>query len=271
MEPSGRHILDECARSRPALGAYLDGELGPDRACAVSAHLAGCGACAAEVALARASRASLRRAARRRAPPALYLRIASALRRERGRASRGERAWIGSTARFTAALGAVAGASAMILSHAPAADRGGFRPMVAGVLDDLVSLHAHPLPPETTNPDLVPSWDAYVGVPIRPSALHGIDGRFDGARVFPVADQRVALLQYTVHGGHRITVYVFNPRALGIEPLPSAREVGERRVEVGTRRGFSIATASVGGVGYAMLSDLGADESAELLAVAAAP
>jgi hypothetical protein len=140
------------------------------------------------------------------------------------------------------------------------------------LLDDLISLHANPLPPETTNPDTLHDWDPFVGVPVRrPMFQQPFEARFNGARVLaiPTGDRRAAMLQYTVHGVHRVTVYVFNPRTLPVEAMRLDRRlVGERSVYVGSSRGYQVAAGKHRGVGYAIASDLDSDESARMVLAA---
>jgi len=51
------------------------------------------------------------------------------------------------------------------------------------ILDELVSLHANPLPPEPTNPDELQRFDPLVGVPVRRPAFKPFGANFNGARV----------------------------------------------------------------------------------------
>jgi hypothetical protein len=137
------------------------------------------------------------------------------------------------------------------------------------ILDELVALHAQPLPPETKNPDELPRFDPLVGVPVRRPAFKPFDATFDGARVHAMRDRRAALLQYTLHNKHRVTVYVFDPKKMPVRES-SLQPRRERAVYVGKLRGYSIAAAERSGVGYALASDLDAEESTALM-LAAAP
>ncbi len=155
------------------------------------------------------------------------------------------------------------------------------------VVDQLVALHANPLPPEEKNPEQLMRFDQYVGVPVKRSALSllrvgaGSDrASFDGARLYAVRDsQTAAALQYKVRG-HRLTVYVFDSRLL---PMARTRlkprvvrssdaskpDSGAERpspVYVGNVRGFSIAAAEKSGVGYALASDLDEDKTVQMVA-----
>jgi anti-sigma factor RsiW len=135
------------------------------------------------------------------------------------------------------------------------------------MLEDLVALHADPLPPEMTNPDELQRFDPLVGVPVRRPAFQAHELRFNGARVHAMRDRRAAVLQYTTRSGHRVTMYVFNPEAMAVSGTRlEARVVRERPVYVGHFRGYSIAATEQRGVGYALASDLDDDKSAQMVA-----
>jgi len=140
------------------------------------------------------------------------------------------------------------------------------------MLDELVSLHANPLPPETTDPEDLQRFDPLVGVPVRRSTLRPFDGHFKGARVHAMRDRRAAILHYTVRGKHRVTVYVFNPQEVPIRDARlKHRIVRKHPVYVGQLRGYSVATTEDRGVGYALATDLDRTESAELVLAAYQP
>jgi predicted anti-sigma-YlaC factor YlaD len=156
------------------------------------------------------------------------------------------------------------------------------------LLDELIELHADPLPPETTNPDELVKLETFVGVPVKSSAMRMLEAdaalgkpRFDGARIHAVRErQRAAAIHYSV-SGHRMTMYVFDSRGLPMrvsrlerrELAPSSGRVpasptqGPRRpVYVGTMRGYSVAATEHGGVGYALASDLDPEKNALMVA-----
>jgi anti-sigma factor RsiW len=176
-------------------------------------------------------------------------------------------------------------------SHRPSASNA-----VDEALDQLVALHANPLPAEEKNPENLGRLEPFVGVPVKRSALtlmrsdallavregraaaYGSNGlrpvaarpSFDGARLHPMRESRgAAALRYVVDG-HRVTVYVFDPRVL---PLGQTR-LQPRRVQarpdvpvyVGHLRGFSVAAAERSGVGYALASDFDEEKTVRMVA-----
>lgn len=146
-------------------------------------------------------------------------------------------------------------------------------PNFDSVLDKLVALHANPLPPEEKDPEHLARLEPYVGVPVKRSALSLLrdfrveGGRFDGARLHPLRDSRsCAALQYNMRG-HRVTVYMFDPRVMSVGATRlTQRMFRENPVYVGKLRGFSVAAAEKRGVGYALASDMDEDKSLQLVA-----
>lgn len=315
---NARKLMSECERLASSLTPYLDGELDPGHIVDLEAHAASCSACSESVAVARATRASLKRVAGRAMACSATLRdrVSAVIAAERSAPRPASAATTPITAvslgsegedgaspalirlRYAVALAAAAGialalgatrsrSAAMAQSEEPALPHQ--EASVArfdNLLDELVALHAKPLPPETTNPEELPRFDPFVGVPVRRPAFKPFGANFNGARVVPaMMDRRAALLQYTV-SGHRVTVYVFDPRAVPLRPIrlharvmhepltTSTEQVSRRAPQVysGKLRGYSVAAAeSARGVGYALASDLDDDESAKMVMAAAVP
>lgn len=282
-----RKPMDDCSRFAHSMDPLVDGELDPCHAMDVESHVAACTCCAERVALAQATRISLKRTCAVRASDALRARLGGAMARERDNAAEVSAAQAVMTPklirlRYAVGLAAAAGvvfAMAMSRYKSPALADGSLPTSASTVvadqsfdlLDDLVSLHANPLPPETTNPDTLHTWDPFVGVPVRRPMFQPFEARFNGARVLaiPAGDRRAAMLQYTVHGVHRVTVYVFNPRTVPVEAMRLDRRlVGERSVYVGSLRGYQVAAAKHRGVGYAIASDLDSEESTRMVLAA---
>lgn len=322
---NARQLVYECSRVSCSMTPYIDGELDPGHAVDVEAHLGACPSCAERVAILVATRTSLKRSgAHRTCPTELRERMSqlvTTLAKEAPSSSSGSATatpadllgFGGSDSstsghsnpklirlRYAVTLAAAAGvalafgairsrtstaapATAAVSSAAPHHEASvvGFDTL----LDELVALHAKPLPPETTNPEELPRFDPFVGVPVRRPVFKPFGANFNGARVVPtIADRRAALLQYTV-SGHRVTVYVFDPRAVPLRParlharvihqLPAEMKYGEATVRPfpvysGQVRGYSVAaTESQHGIGYAIATDLGGDQSAKMVMAAA--
>lgn len=140
-----------------------------------------------------------------------------------------------------------------------------------GIVNELVSLHAQPLPPEVTQPDEVRRFDPFVGVPVEPPKLQRFGAKWVGGRMLPIQSSRAAVLQYSMAGGHRISVYVYDPRQ--VRPESSTlrqRVVRDAPVYVGNIRGYNVAATEHRGIGYAVATDLDEPESVELVAATAA-
>lgn len=286
----------ECALFARLMEPYVDGELDPGHAADMEGHVGDCSLCCERVALVRATRHSLKRTAAHRAPDALRARIQATMAQERPRsrpASRSTRSTDdvqskSTGMKYVAAVAAAAGvvfAIGLSRSRDPEAEVkvGSVREIatdktaeaaavgVEAMLDDLIALHKHPLPPETTNPDELQRFEPLVGVPVRRPAFQPFTARFTGARIHALRERRAALLQYTVGADHRVTVYVFDPRMVPMmrSSALQQRVVRERPVYVGKRGGYSIAAAERSGIGYALATDLDDVESANLVLAAA--
>lgn len=280
-------MADECSLFSRCMSAYVDGELDPGHAVDMETHVLRCGTCSERVTFLRAMRASMKRTAEKRVPDAMRARLHAAMLAEKRRVKEADRedhsaklvSW-----KYAATLAAAAGVALTVaaaknqkdVAVTPELARSGATTEMAAaagmdsLLDDLVALHAHPLPPETTNPEELIRFDPLVGVPVRRPAFQPFVASFNGARVHAMRDQRAALLQYTVDGKHRVTVYVFDPRAVPMRATRlEPRVVRERAVYVGKLRGYSVAAAEKSGVGYALATDFDDERSAQLVLAAA--
>jgi hypothetical protein len=141
------------------------------------------------------------------------------------------------------------------------------------LVNQFVDIHSHPMRPESADPKEVRAFEREVGVPVHVPQLEK-NARFVGGRLLPVqGGERAAMLQYEVvqaNGGvQRVSVFIYDPRRVQIrsaEQLPP-RAVGTAQVRVGHARGYSVAVAQHGSVGYAVASDL-EDSSAQFVATA---
>jgi anti-sigma factor RsiW len=151
---------------------------------------------------------------------------------------------------------------------------GGTRPLIASTENQLmdVLLQHHSAPPTTpalTALDLVQRMEPRLGFPVHPPNLERFGARFVGANLVNVDHTPAASLHYSLNNGRKLTFYVYDPEKL---PLRAAvrtlhpRVVQNQAVFVGHRRGYSIATCERHGVGYAVTTELGDAESAELVA-----
>ncbi|MCS6901489.1 MAG: zf-HC2 domain-containing protein [Myxococcales bacterium] len=139
-----------------------------------------------------------------------------------------------------------------------------------GIVEDLISLHAQPLPPEVTQPDEVRRFDPFVGVPVEPPKLQRFGAKWEGGRILPLRNSRAAVLQYSMAGGHRISVYVYDPRRVRPESSTlKQRVVRDTPIYVGNIRGYNVAATERQGIGYAVATDLDEPENIELIAASA--
>jgi anti-sigma factor RsiW len=280
MRPSCRAIA-------PLVETYLDGELEPAQQVEVETHTCKCPTCAERVLLDRAIRTSVRRTVSASgAGPGLCDRVttaiaAEALERPRSYAQPSPMANVRSVGGWLMVAAAAAAALPLwLLSRSRSADGPSAHPAqvaepgkvssMDSVIDQLVDWHAQPLPPEVTDARDLMALERYVGVPVQPPRLAPFAVRWVGARMFRI-DQRVAaILQYATQDGHRVSVYVYDPQRIHVQPSSlHARVLDNEPVYVGHVRGYSFAAAERRGVGYAVASDLGDDDSADLAVLAA--
>ena len=292
---SSSNVNGDCKKFRHLLGAYVDGELEPSCVLEIDEHVAGCESCSERMMLDRAIRGSLKRTlkpASAGAPSGLRERVAAAMAAEKARGEARDRAAAeeAKTKRASAwhTLVPLASAAALALVWG-AATRGPLtggrststEPARAGVaagddvIEELVSEHARPLPPERTDPKDVRAFEQYVGVPVRPASFERRTGaRLVGGRMVPLHHaERAAMLQYEVPSGsggemRRVSVLVFDPRRIQVNDDDLApRAVGTAEVRVGRANGYSVAVTQRAGVGYALASDMDTERSAQLAAL----
>jgi anti-sigma factor RsiW len=262
---------------------YLDDELEPSQLLEVEKHTTTCTTCRERIQLDRAIRMGVRRTVSASASASFRARVTHSMTaerwasNERAQAATGVPTWRAVGLAVAATIAAVVGLERQNRQDVDGAER----PVHANassavgldaIIDQFVDWHARPLPPEITNANDLLGFEPYVGVPVQPRALAPFGAKLLGGRILPVKAQNcAAMLQYTLDGSHRVSIYVFDPRVVGIHPSKlHPKVIGSVPVYVGQIRGWSIAAAERRGVGYAIASDLGDDASAEL-ALAAAP
>jgi anti-sigma factor RsiW len=262
---------------------YLDDELEPSQLLEVEKHTATCTTCRERVQLDRAIRMGVRRSVGVKTSATFRARVTHSVTAERwasadrAQAASGIPTWRAVGLAMAATIAAVVGLERQNRQESD----GAARPVQANasatvgldaMIDQFIDWHARPLPPEITNANDLLGFEPYVGVPVQPRGLSTFGAKLLGGRILPVKEQNcAAMLQYTLDGSHRVSIYVFDPRVVGLHPSKLHAKVIDRvPVYVGQVRGWSIAAAERRGVGYAIASDLGDDANAEL-ALAAAP
>lgn len=266
-----------CKEPMALLGPYLDGELQAQGQFELEAHLSECGGCREKLQLLRAIRGSLQRTVKVSATPDFRARVAAAAAAEASRLADAHKGALESKLDRFRGFVPLATAAALALvwgmttrgpaSSGPVEVSAGFGDDIFG---DLVSEHSHPLPPEATDVKSVRGFERYVGVPVQPSRFERQGAKLVGGRVFPMRQQRAAMLQYVLGTGddaRRVSVLVFDPQKIRVNDSTLApKAVGSAKVQVGTTRGYSVAFTERGGVGYAIATDLDTEQSARIAA-----
>jgi anti-sigma factor RsiW len=270
--------MTSCRSIAPLLETFRDGELGPERVIEVEQHLTECAHCVERVRFSEAVRVSIRQHSRSSAPvtASFQSRVAAAIDAARHRELEQEELEARGRSRFMDArkVGALAMAATVLIwaSRNPeqtntingSVSKASFTPNVDQLLEELVDHHVDGRS-DFTELSLLPAAEREVGVPLHVPSFRQYGGRWEGASVVPVSNQRAASLRYTV-GGHRMTLYVFDSSRFPIQKQLQQRLVGQERVYIGVRRGYSIGATEHRGVGYALASDLSEPETAELVA-----
>jgi anti-sigma factor RsiW len=254
----------DCAQARLVVLDHLRGRLPSPEQQALVAHLSGCVPCgrleASEQALDDALRAGL---PLHRAPERLVARLAEMARTATGDRSDTlpgpRRHWT----RF--ASPALAAALAMVVAGLVVHQQATVdRAARTAITSEAVNDHLRMLASER-GPDLV-SGENHVVKP-------WFEGRVDFAPVVPIPevadlhlrggsvgyflDRKAAVVGYGLRR-HAVTLLVFRASGLG---LPEVRAPdGGSRVDASTERGFRVATWRVADVGYALVSDVPAQE-----------
>jgi anti-sigma factor RsiW len=277
--------MSACRRVVTLLDAYADGELEPEHVLEMEAHLADCHGCSSRLQLEHAMKKSLRRQVYAEAQPseAFQDRILASFQAEAEREAVGklESSQRGAMLSWSSIV-PLAAAAAIALFWSSHTDNP-VKPVSAGnsdgnhasilnveqLLDQIVDRHIDRSKPEVTEPALLDGMEPEVGVPVHFPSLAQYGARWQGGRIVPLHNQNgtlnTASLKFLVDG-HRVTVYVYNSERLALGSPLKRRVVGNEPVYTGWKRGYSIATADRHGVGYAVATDLGEDEGAEIVA-----
>lgn len=276
--------MSGCREFVTLLDAYADGELEPEQVLTLEAHLADCASCSPRLQLEHAMKKSLRREVYAQAAPsdAFQERILASFQAEAERQAVGklESSRRGSMLSWGQIVPLAAAAAIALLwsgggKVTPPGQAGKHAAVTAGaepfdvqrVLDELVDRHIDRSSPEVTEPSMLDGMEPSVGVPVHFPSLTQYGARWQGGKVVPLRNQqaKAASLRYLVDG-HRVTLYVYNSERLPIGAALKRRVVRNEAVYTGWKRGYSIATTDRHGVGYAVATDLGEDEGAEIVA-----
>jgi hypothetical protein len=137
---------------------------------------------------------------------------------------------------------------------------------VEQALDRLIDNHSAPPQPQVTQPELLPMLEPNVGVRVSlPSELSRFGAQWEGAGLVAVRDHQAASLRYRMPG-HRVTVYVYDPRKVPVHRSLQQRLILNDPIYMGDWRGYKVAAKQHQGVGYAMATDLDDAQIAELIA-----
>jgi anti-sigma factor (TIGR02949 family) len=270
-----------CRLVTTRIDAYADGELAPEQVLEIEAHLEDCRDCSTRLSLHHAVRKSLRRAVQAAAVPsaAFQERLIAQLRAESGRSDAlphldGRRSamlsWnsilpLAAAAAIALFWSARINNDARTVSTPSKSNATAEAVNVDQMLEELVNRHIDRQAPDVTRPELLPEYEPEVGVPLRAPSLAQYGARWEGARIVPLRNQRAASLRYQV-SGHRMTLYVFNSERFPLDTRLTKRVVRNEPVYTGYKRGYSIASTTRRGIGYAIATDLNEDEGAEIVA-----
>ncbi|HEX5098797.1 MAG TPA: zf-HC2 domain-containing protein [Polyangiaceae bacterium] len=272
--------MSGCRKVVTLLDAYADGELEPEHVLEIEGHLSDCEGCSARLQLEHATRKSLRRQVYADAQPSMAFqdRILASMQAEAERAAvaeldsgrrGGPLSWASIVPLAAAAAIALlwsAKANKPIQHHTQDKVVASTSPTSFDqVLDELIDRHIDRSSPEVTEPSLLDGMEPQVGVPVHFPSLAQYGARWQGGKVVPIRNQRAASLKFLVDG-HRMTVYVYNSEHFPVATSFKRRVVRNEPVYTGWKRGYSIATTDRHGVGYAVATDLGEDEGAEIVA-----
>lgn len=255
-------MSDRCDDIQPLVRDATRGRLVGDEAARVAAHLEGCAACRALADEERALDRRLDQLPQRPASLALKRRLAARLPavdardpRDARAGGRARRRWLGPAALAAAACVALAAVALHGRFAAPAT-----HPLVAeAVADHLRDVYReHPVDIESGGPHQVKPW--FTGrLDFALPSLFGGDADFalTGGAVGWFVDRKAAVLVYK-HLLHTISLFVF--RADGLSFPRADRDLGRVAARVERQHGFWVIVWRDGDLGYALVSDLNADD-----------
>ncbi|WP_437634341.1 zf-HC2 domain-containing protein [Sorangium sp. So ce854] len=201
------------------ISAWHDGEVTPEDAARIEAHVGGCGPCRRAAELVGGVGRALVAKADAGVPERLRDRAEAAARDARDARARRRRPWV-----ITAALAATAAAAALLVGSPG-------RGVGEAMADELVSHHLRgfarerPCDFESSDPGAVAGWiEGELGYAVAVPELSG--ARLLGARLCQIGDTRTAALMYA-SGDKPLTVFVPPPRS---DAATAARALAGRGV-----------------------------------------
>jgi anti-sigma factor RsiW len=260
----------DCAEARLHLHDLRRGRLPPGLHEEIRRHLDRCEACRrAEEAEGVLDELLLLKLPRRVAPEGLRQRLASASQAAAPVVRlRAPARWQRLVAPGLAACLALA-TTALIVERSTGHDAGAARRLEDEVVDDHLRVLAslRPLEVESGGSHQVKPWfegrlDFAPVVPLPELA----DLKLRGGSIGYVWDRKAAVLQYSLRL-HAVTLLAF--RAEGLAWPPEDASVGGLRAHASASRGFAMVLWRAGGLGYALVSDIGPGELAEVAAAMA--
>ena len=249
-----------CDEARRWVDPWLDHELDPSAALHVEAHMARCARCRAEADSLRSSKRSLAGMREDCAPTALRMKITAAL----DAVDDAEEAQESAARRRKHATGFAVASAALAGVVLASGYRTRADTMTAGVLpvvEDIAQRHARELPAEVeaSDPAAVSQWfRGKLDIPVRPVMFRGMPARLVGARISNVRDQMAAALYYDV-GGRRVTVFVFDP------DVSMRQTLSAQGYYVTSSHGYTVTLTEQQGVGYAIASDMPAQDAVRIV------
>lgn len=133
------------------------------------------------------------------------------------------------------------------------------------LLEGLTQRHIQPPSLETFDPKGVEEYAPHIGVRVSSPRVDG--AQWVGARL----ESNAALMRFIRHDRRPVTVFVFDPKRVHMQPTLDIRRrmVDRESVLAGKLRGVAVAASERDGVGYALATDSSVEEAARLMLTAA--
>ena len=246
-----------CKLVRRHLGAFVDGETDPATQIEFERHLEACPGCQEHLAFERSLREQTRESLGGiRAPEQLWNRALHRLD-EIDVVRKDRRSPIDARPMHLRQTWTIAAAAAAILIIGGVVGLPeGTDYQSAGMLQDVVNLHSQALPSDVkaeAPQEVVRYFQGKTPFPVRPAQFEEPSVKFVGARYIKVGVHPAAALYYN-HGGHRVTLLVF--QSPEIMRNAQRTNVGGREVYYHNVGGHVVTIRQHAGVNYAFYGDL---------------